>query len=282
MRERQFIVDAALLRELGERLIGQPAIALGELVKNAFDADASTCLIEFRNDEIVISDNGVGMSAREFLRYWMRIGTTHKVDKATSPILHRPLTGSKGIGRLTAQFLADEMILESTSLNNPNCLLYSLVDWRNAIPGQNLSKVNVLWDRQSKTAEYADGSKFGTRITLKNLKHEWNTKTIGDLGSDVWMLRSPFKRPKHEGTDRVQDIEKRRPEDFDIEIDAPDIADAKQAFDETLEKVFSNWQARIYGKLERGRSNGSASISVEFKAGYPEGSKQRKSFRSMR
>jgi len=280
MRERQFIVDAALLQELGERLIGQPAIALGELVKNSFDADASTCLIRFWNDEIVICDNGAGMSAREFLRYWMRIGTTHKVTRAKSPILRRPLTGSKGIGRLTAQFLADEMILESTSVNDPNCLLYSLVDWRNAIPGQNLSKVNVLWDRQSKTAEYVDGSKFGTRITLKSLKNEWNTETIRELGSDVWMLRSPFKRPKREGTDRLQEIEKRRPEDFEIEIDAPDIADAKQAFDETLAKVFSNWQARIYGKLERGRSNGSASISVEFKAGYPEGSKQRKSFRS--
>lgn len=280
MRGRQFIVDAALLRELGERLIGQPAIALGELIKNSFDADASICRIEFRHDEIVVSDNGIGMSARDFLRYWMRIGTTHKVDKARSQILHRPLTGSKGIGRLAAQFLADEMILESTSIKNPNCLLYSLVDWRNAIPGQNLSKVNVAWDRLSKTAEYAEGSKFGTRITLKTRKHEWNADTIRDLGSDVWMLRSPFNRSDDQRTQKKQDIKKRRPEDFDIEIDAPDIADAKRAFDETLERVFSNWQARIYGKLERGRSNGSASVSVEFKAGYPEGSIQRKSFRS--
>lgn len=280
MKDTQFIVDAALLRELGERLIGQPAIALGELIKNSFDADASTCRIEFHHDEIVVSDNGIGMSARDFLRYWMRIGTTHKVDKARSQILHRPLTGSKGIGRLAAQFLADEMILESTSIKNPNCLLYSLVDWRNAIPGQNLSKVNVAWDRLPKTAEYAEGSKFGTRITLKTRKHEWNAHTIRDLGSDVWMLRTPFNRSDNERTQNKPDIRKRRPEDFDIEIDAPDIADAKRAFDETLEEVFSNWQARIYGKLERGRSNGSASVSVEFKAGYPEGSNQRKSFRS--
>jgi signal transduction histidine kinase len=281
MRERQFIVDAALLRELGERLIGQPAIALGELVKNAFDADASTCRIEFRADEIVISDNGIGMSARDFLKYWMRIGTTHKVNEASSKVLRRTLTGSKGIGRLTTQFLADEMILESTSIKNTSCSLYSMVDWRNAVPGQNLSKVNVDWDMQPETAEYANGSEFGTRITLKSLKHEWNADKIRDLGADVWVLRSPFKRSSEpETTERTKNIKKRRPEDFFIEIDAPEIANAKQAFDETLEKVFSNWQARIRGTLEGGRSNGAASISVEFKAGYPEGSVRQKPFRS--
>jgi hypothetical protein len=36
-----FDVDAALLRELGERLVGRADIALAELVKNAYDADAS-------------------------------------------------------------------------------------------------------------------------------------------------------------------------------------------------------------------------------------------------
>lgn len=36
----EFTVDAVLLKELGERLVGKPHIALAELVKNAYDADA--------------------------------------------------------------------------------------------------------------------------------------------------------------------------------------------------------------------------------------------------
>jgi hypothetical protein len=36
-----FDVDAALLQELGKRLVGRAHIALAELVKNAYDADAS-------------------------------------------------------------------------------------------------------------------------------------------------------------------------------------------------------------------------------------------------
>src|SRR5438034_64192 len=45
MPRESFVVDASIVQELGERLIGKPAIALGELVKNAFDADATICRI---------------------------------------------------------------------------------------------------------------------------------------------------------------------------------------------------------------------------------------------
>ena len=113
--KEQFIVDAAALQELGERLIGRPEIALGELVKNSFDADATIARIEFGEDQIVVSDNGTGISKQVFLDHWMRLFTTHKIDQGTSAKFLRPLTGSKGIGRLSAQFLAHEMTLESVS-----------------------------------------------------------------------------------------------------------------------------------------------------------------------
>ena len=43
MQVANFAVDAALPQELGERLIGQSHIALAELVRNAYDADAHVC-----------------------------------------------------------------------------------------------------------------------------------------------------------------------------------------------------------------------------------------------
>ena len=81
-----FIVDASLLNELGERLIGRPGIALGELIKNAFDADATVCRIEFGEDQIVVSDNGSGMSEEDFLKHWMR--------RESSPFLVETVYGS--------------------------------------------------------------------------------------------------------------------------------------------------------------------------------------------
>ncbi|MEJ7679030.1 MAG: ATP-binding protein [Segetibacter sp.] len=62
-----FTVDSALLRELGEKLVETVHIALVELVKNSYDADATKVEIIFTTDisgdtQIKIIDNGVGMS----------------------------------------------------------------------------------------------------------------------------------------------------------------------------------------------------------------------------
>ena len=52
-----FTVDSELLRELGERLVGRQYIALAELVKNSFDADATRVEIRIQDDSIEVSDN---------------------------------------------------------------------------------------------------------------------------------------------------------------------------------------------------------------------------------
>ncbi len=281
MENIQFLVDAAVLNELGEKLIGRPAIALGELVKNSFDADASICRIEFGKDEIIIADDGHGMSEHDFRNIWMRIGTTHKVDEGVSKLLKRPLTGSKGIGRLSAQFLAHEMILESTSAEDTGQSLYAIVDWRNAVRGINLNEVNVGWEMRSDIITYPSGSKSGTRITLRTLKSDWDAERIKDLGNEVWMLRSPFKRPPSTSENNLKAAtkkKKRRAEDFDIEIESSEIEDAMAAFDETWRNVFSNWKARIRGKLNNGRSKGTATVTVDFRPGYPDDSEDAKHF----
>src|SRR5438105_3387138 len=219
MPKESFVVDAALLQELGERLIGRPAIALGELVKNAFDADATVCRIEFDEDQIVVSDNGNGMSDDDFAKHWMRIATTNKVDQRESRRFKRALTGSKGIGRLSAQFLADELTLDSTPRETSLSGVHAHVDWRTAIRGSDLSKVMVRWDANSEADSYARSSRFGTRIALKGLKTTWGADTLEELGNDVWMLRSPFKdSAKHSA------VSKR--DEFVVEIDAPAIAAA--------------------------------------------------------
>src|SRR4051794_11995507 len=101
-----FTVDAALLRELGERLVGRRHIALAEMIKNSYDADATVVVLTISDSEIVVLDNGSGMTLAEFESFWMRIGSPHKERQALSQRYRRPVTGSKGVGRLSAQFLA--------------------------------------------------------------------------------------------------------------------------------------------------------------------------------
>ena len=143
------------------------------------------CRIEFEGDQVVISDDGFGMSGHEFLQHWMRIGTTHKVDERISKG-GRALSGSKGIGRLSVQFFAKEMTLESTSADEPGNSLYVLVDWTTVIRGKDLDTVNVEWEMRQESPAYPDGHPSGTRITLKNLQSTWDESTLEGLGREVW------------------------------------------------------------------------------------------------
>ena len=267
MNQETFNVDAALLQELGERLIGKAHIALAELIKNSYDADAIDCKILFDDDRITIVDDGHGMSVRDFLDHWMLIGTTHKANQRISKTLGRPLTGSKGIGRLSAQFLASEMVLLSTTIEQPEQTLIAIVDWTKIEHGKDLDTVEVLWDTQPEAPVYPNNQKSGTWIELRLLRTEWNLEAFKALGDEVCVLRPPFKRPKTKHRSRT-------PEDFYVDVEAPGIAGAFEAFDEERAEIFDNWRARIRGQLDHGRRYGNATVTVDFKMNYPKDTEQ--------
>ena len=100
----RFEVDSHLLLELGERLVAKPSIALAELVKNSYDADAPSVTISFidvskEGGTIVVDDTGEGMTLNDIKTKWMRIGTDEKERNPISKKYKRVRTGSKGIGR---------------------------------------------------------------------------------------------------------------------------------------------------------------------------------------
>ena len=128
-----FSVDSQLLRELGARLVGQSHIALAELIKNSYDADATQVVVKMRQDRIEIIDNGQGMTFEELRNRWMRIGTTQKATEQVSRRLKRSLTGSKGVGRLAVQLLGDDLLLESTSDQQPGQMIRVRINWDEAV-----------------------------------------------------------------------------------------------------------------------------------------------------
>ena len=262
MRSATFVVDTALLQELGERMIGRAYIALAELVKNAYDADATECHIKFSQDQIEIIDNGHGISTDEFFKHWMRIGTSHKREKRRSRILHRSMTGSKGLGRLSVQFLAAEMTLKSTSSEYPSSTLDVVIDWDSIQRGEDIESFNVHWDVRQDGTVYPGGSRAGTRIILSGLRSAWSAESFRALGNELSVLRSPFKRSNRK-------IIGRSGRDFHVEIEASHIERAIEEFDKWQDALLSSWKARIRGSLRDGKRTCEANVIVEFVAGYP-------------
>jgi hypothetical protein len=237
MRAITFTVDAALLRELGERLVGRPHIALAELIKNAYDADATLVEIEFEPDRIEVTDNGHGMSYDEFKGFWMRVGSPHKEGQRVSRGFHRPLTGSKGVGRLAAQFLANDLELRTSSDEDTSKEIYARVDWAEAIRAKELTSAKARYTDRKRSDGYAGESASGTALTLTNLNQRWTAESFAELAREVWWLQPPFRE--------VSASE----HDFRIQLSSS-IESVVEVFEEQMSAALQLWQARLVGELQ--------------------------------
>src|ERR1700688_2274364 len=91
-----FTIESRILRELGERLVKQPEVALLELVKNSYDADARRPeIIHDPSARIVVCDNGRGLTLEEFTHVWMRIFFRAKEPAVNSRLFSRVITGER-------------------------------------------------------------------------------------------------------------------------------------------------------------------------------------------
>lgn len=247
-----FTVDAALLRELGARLVGQPHIALAELIKNAYDADARHVRISFTENEIVLEDDGHGMHYRDFVSYWMRVGTTHKRDARTSPELGRSYTGSKGVGRLAAQLLATRLEITSVALVDKSTKGYTerfcaegeqledritaSVNWDDSTTAGELTSVAVPVLRDRDTDTFANGAPIGTRLTMTGLTSKWDRARFRALAQEIWALQPPF------------DIDEDQREAFKVELTSP-FGAVIEEFGAQMGAIFSNWRSKIQYRL---------------------------------
>lgn len=186
-----FTADSALIGELGQRLVGKPHVALGELVKNSYDADANQVLINInaRKDVIEVVDDGHGMNLDEFKGFWMRIGSPHKQRQKLSRGLKRPLTGSKGVGRLAVQLLAKEIDIHTVSDKNVRQRLKAHVDWGETVKADELTKATAQYEIENLNED----TKPGTAIILRGLFKEWDKKAIEGLAREIWWLLPPFR-----------------------------------------------------------------------------------------
>ncbi|MDE0209399.1 MAG: ATP-binding protein [Boseongicola sp.] len=261
-----FEADSALLRELGERLVGQPHIALAELIKNAYDADATECVVSITNDEISVVDNGHGMTEPEFLDYWMTIGTTNKQERTESRYFGRNVTGSKGVGRLSAQFLAHRLEILTAPKSNPTQQLRAHVNWDEAIDAGKLTEAEAYYKTEPRDLSFPMEKPHGTRVTMVNLKQAWNPDRIRNLGRQLWMIQSPIPRYGKLATEETD------PGDFRIKLNST-LPGIENTFERQMKAALQNYIAIISGELKRDGDKTKAFVTVLFRSGerYSEG-----------
>jgi anti-sigma regulatory factor (Ser/Thr protein kinase) len=191
--ETQFSSDTQLLSELGERLISKPHIALAELVKNCYDADATKVNIWIDNTEgerkLILKDNGNGMSKDQFLSEWMKIGTRSKMKSTDSNMYSRKITGSKGIGRFATRFLGGKLKLETVALAEHEREYRKITaefPWVDAKEG-NLSSFKIHYKIIGKQKE----EDKGTALIISDLRYKWSENELKEIVKYLAEIVSP-------------------------------------------------------------------------------------------
>ncbi|MGA8728448.1 MAG: ATP-binding protein, partial [Terracidiphilus sp.] len=190
---------ARMLLLLGDQLIRDPAIAVFELVKNAYDADSPSATVtmdkidDATHGRIVVEDSGTGMDFATVTGVWLEPGTDYRAvqraEGVRTPKYGRLPLGEKGVGRFAAHKLGKKISLITRKKNCPEVIVN--IDWSAFAVHKYLSEVPVTVTER--VPQYFEGKSTGTRIEVTSLWTSWNRALTRQLARSVSAICSPFR-----------------------------------------------------------------------------------------
>lgn len=195
---------ARLMLLLGDELIRDAGIAVFELVKNAYDADAKTCQI-YLNDidkdtgdtaRIIIHDDGGGMDFNTVKNIWLVPGTENRKEqretRTRSDKFGRLPLGEKGLGRFAVHKLGSQIKLVTRAANQKEVVVG--IDWQKFSQSAYLNEVEL--DIEERDPEIFLEDQTGTRIIISHLKEKpWTKGKYKALRRSITAICSPFDSP---------------------------------------------------------------------------------------
>ncbi|MFR3730703.1 ATP-binding protein [Lacrimispora sp.] len=188
IEEASFRFSPRFSQLIGRNLISNPIVAVSELVKNSYDADANKIEVIFNNltnseSMLTILDDGTGMSLTDLKNKWLVVGTDNKVTDRFTETGRRKL-GEKGIGRFSVERLARQVLLK-TKRENDTYELELAINWD---------------DYENANGEFSDvkhqirklpseKGKKGTSLALVGLRDIWNEDTLINLRKELNLIR---------------------------------------------------------------------------------------------
>lgn len=197
MSELYLKAKSHILSLLGDELIGSDALAVFELVKNAYDADAENVDITFKNigeanQKLIIKDDGHGMDSSIIDSVWLTLGTDFKrgVNRKES-VKGRVSLGNKGVGRLAVHKIAKNIEL-TTKVKSAQTLSKVNLNWQDLIDSEEyIQDIKVKLETLKDEGQFPQG--HGTEIILTGFKSKnWNKTKVRDFFRKVNSIKSPF------------------------------------------------------------------------------------------
>ncbi|WP_332764483.1 ATP-binding protein [Phenylobacterium sp.] len=200
---------ARILQLLGDELIGSARLAVFELVKNAYDADATEVVVTLENlgktdARIVVQDDGLGMSAAIIENVWLVPANDHRRRQRErgdrSPLGRLPL-GEKGLGRFAVHKLGERIELVTRQAGSKEVKV--VLDWAELLSHDFLDEIRV--EVIEREPELFVGDAHGTRVEITRLREAWPRGAVRDLHRSLTSIADPTAGPS----------------DFNVVLDVP-------------------------------------------------------------
>jgi signal transduction histidine kinase len=196
---------ARIIKTIGEELISNDIVAIIELVKNSYDANASVIEISFQGrvievkegkktkrvlikqgSSIVIYDDGIGMDLTTVKSAWLEPATVNKKNTKKSVGDKRRYTGEKGIGRFASAKLAASLKMITRPIQDNEIVVdFNWEDFSD--DSKYLDQVECSWE--VRIPELIKD--HGTRLNLVELNSDWDEEKFRELRVSLSRLINP-------------------------------------------------------------------------------------------
>lgn len=197
----KFGIGARAIDLLGRQQVAGTPTAISELFKNAHDAYAKAMVVDFYRvrNLVILRDDGMGMSRKDFETRWLTAATDSKrasgylpppdTDPDQAP---RPVMGEKGIGRLAIAVLGKQVLVltRKKTTDNSAPLVAALLHWDIfSLPNVQLSDLEIPL-REITGGTLPDQTMISDMVeeaarNLEALRRQTDASVIDDILTDL-------------------------------------------------------------------------------------------------
>lgn len=192
-----FESSGRIVKLLGRESISNPNIALLEMIKNAWDADATSVEIIFEDllsgrGKLTVRDNGIGMTLAEIEDSWMVAATDTKEKFPVTKKYGRPKIGEKGIARFGLENISERLEVSSKPEGEPKGFQI-IFDWtKYEAPDAKFEKISNPCHSFTKRKD-----EHGFECILSPLRENWDLDRLLGLARDIDSVLPPVSKPSH-------------------------------------------------------------------------------------
>lgn len=257
-----FKISAALKDIIGRDLITDDFVAIFELVKNSYDAYASSVDIYFENlntenSKIIIKDNGKGMDYDDLINKWLFVAYSAKregteditFDYRDKISVQRAFAGAKGIGRFSCDRLGRLLYMETTKFQDNPTTQVLITEWEKFEKDRQAEFIDISVLHETRPKSGFD-IEHGTVLEISDLRSDWDRAKLLKLKESLSKLINPNSQKEKE---------------FSIHIYVPEMLASDDLFIESHEKVNGEVENFIFEMLDLKTTKITSTVSSDNK-----------------